>query len=212
MDVYYYISADKERDSLDCGIKLSEGHDKTIHLNGKDRKCFSAFLNPRDNNLKYLDNSYVCIKMDIANKYCYIAEGYFGKMSGYNAQMEDLYLKSIMPCVDYVFGTYRSPECLVTTTVIGDQISKLNRKKDSPLLYESSEELYINNIMQIYKEQYYEFGNDVLYSFYNTLAMNGKIDKFEDTKQDIAVFVCKEKNKTVVFKIPDWEKYDGEKK
>ena len=35
--------------------------------------------------------------------------------------------------------------------IIGDQVSILNKRLDSPILYDNSEELYVNNIVEDYK-------------------------------------------------------------
>jgi predicted metal-dependent phosphoesterase TrpH len=121
--------------------------------------------------------------------------------------MLKLYRETIVPLKDYIFGTYRLPECLVTTTVIGGNISVLNKNLDSPVLYTDSEELYINNILEYYKETGEDFSNSILYYFHLKLAELGKFKKIEDLKNKTTIFIDNSSGKPFIFKIPDLSDY-----
>ncbi len=105
---------------------------------------------------------------------------------------------------NYIFGMYRIPECLVTTTVIGDMITLLNKRRDSPILFDNSEDLYINNLIQVNKEENPGFSDAVLYSFYSKLAELGRVKKVESPGKNTAVFIDEDKEEVYSLRVPDW--------
>jgi len=119
----------------------------------------------------------------------------------------EIYNKSIIPLKDYIFGAFRLPECLVSCTVMPEQISVLDKRLDSPILYDNSEELYINNIIESYKEEHEDFQDVLLYSFYSKLAEQKNFDMIVDDDNKIAIIIDKDKGKSISIKIPDLTKY-----
>jgi len=109
-----------------------------------------------------------------------------------------LYYKSVIPLENYIFGSYRLPECLVTTTVIPEQIYIANKAQDAPVLFNNSEELYLNNILEINKDVYKNFEDMLLYCFYSKLSELGDLLKIEDQGKGIAVFIEKIKGSDII--------------
>jgi hypothetical protein len=201
MDVYYYLPAGEEKNAVECGLKLSTGYDREVVIDDVSRKCFSALLNPRDDMLKYRSADYKCVKLGLPLKYCYVADRFLYDAGLNSPEAASMYLKSIIPLKDYIFGIYRLPECLVACTPITGQISVLDKRIDSPVLFESSEELYINNIIEINKEKYDNFFDKLLYFFYCRLAEAGKTIKIEDRASESAIFTDISTGKPVTLKI-----------
>jgi rRNA-processing protein FCF1 len=188
-EVYYYVPAYKSDYSVECGLKLSVWHDKEVFLEGTIKKCISALLNPKDDMKKFKDDSLRCIKMELPSEYCYVADKYLFELGQSKPELMELYYKSIIPIESYIFGLYRLPECLVTTTVISGQIYIVNKAQDTPVLFNNSEELYLNNLLEINKDIYENFEDMILYCFYSRLAELGNILKIEDRTKGIAIFI-----------------------
>jgi hypothetical protein len=202
-EVYYYIPISEAEYVVGCGLKLSKWYDKEVLIDGDKKKCISALLNPKDDIEKYNDNNLVCIKLEIPSNYCYIADKYLYNIGIDTPKVMKFYINSIIPIEKYIFGFHRLPECLVTTTAIEGQISIMNKVQDSPVLINSSEELYIYNLIEMNKERYLDFEDTSLYYFYSNLAEFEKIDKIEDKKKKIAIFIDKEVKRAIVIKVPE---------
>ncbi len=203
VDVYCYLPSSEVNDVVECGLKLSRWFDREVRIEGETRKCISTLLNPRDDMEKYKSTQYKCIKLEVHPQYCYAADRCLYLLGLDNSQIMELYMSTITPIGKYVFGSYRLPECLITSTVISEQMSVLNKRLDSPILFDSSEELYINNIIESYKEEHRNFNDTLLYYFYCSLAAAGKLDRIDDTGRQVAVFLEKERGKAYTIKIPD---------
>jgi len=206
VEVYYYVPADKVEDAVECGLKLSVWFDKEVMIDGSLRKCISGLLNPKDDMEKYRSADLRCVKLEVSPEYCYVADKYLYLAGLNNPEVMELYHRSIIPVEKYTFGSYRLPECLVTSTIIGGQIALLG-KMGPPILFDSSEELYINNIIEGYREQHDDFNDAMLYYFFCKLAENQKIDKIEDNEKGIAVFIDRMNGRAITIKVPDMDKY-----
>jgi hypothetical protein len=207
VEVYYYIPAGEVVDAVECGMKLSKWFDKEVEIEGYKRKCISALLNPKDDMEKFNSEHLKCLKLEVATNYCFIAEKYFYEIGLNNPEIIDIYTKSIVPVKKYIFGCYRLPECLVTSTIIGGQIKVMNKRIDSPVLVNSSEELYVNNIIESYREKHDDFNDTMLYYFYCKLFATKKLNRVEDSEKKIAVFFDKISEKAFAIKIPDIDRY-----
>ncbi|HOJ09193.1 MAG TPA: hypothetical protein PK733_01180 [Clostridiales bacterium] len=205
-EVYYYVPAEESENIVECGLKLSVWHSKEIMIEGIIKKCISALLNPKDDINKFNDEAYKCIKLDLPPDYCYVADRYLYEAGVDMPEVMELYLKSIIPLEKYIFGSYRLPECLVTTTVIPGQADLLNKAQDTPVLFNSSEELYLNNLIEFNKEKYYDFDDITMYFFYCKLSELKQIVKIEDKNRKIAVFIDNTDNgneRIYTIKIPE---------
>jgi hypothetical protein len=207
VDLYYYVPIEEVGYVVECGLKLSRWFDREELIEGNYKKCLTALLNPKDDIEKYNSNHLVCVKIEIEPEYCFVGDRYL-----YNGGLElpevmKIYRSSIIPISKYIFGTHRLPECLVTSTVIGGHISILNKRLDSPVLYENSEALYINNTMEYYKEVDANFNNASLYYFCEKLTELGRFKKFDDLKNKTAIFIDNSSGKQLILEIPDLSCY-----
>jgi hypothetical protein len=207
VEVYYYLPVNEVDNAVECGLKLSKWFEKEVVIHGESKKCITAFLNPKDDIEKYRSPDLKCVKLELEEKYCFVADKFLYQV-GLNFQKAmELYNESILPIEKYIFGSYRLPECLVTSTIIMGQVLVMDKRMDSPILFDNSEELYMNNIIETNKEEYDDFNDAMLYAFYCRLAETGRIIRIEDEKNKIAVFFDKLKGKTYTIKVPDMEKY-----
>ncbi|NLC68428.1 MAG: hypothetical protein GX754_06515 [Clostridiaceae bacterium] len=205
-EVYCYIPAGKVEYVVECGVKLSEWHDKEVVINGFKKKCITALLNPKDDMDKYHNKDFVCVKLEVPNNYCFVADRYLYRAGINMPGIMPMYYASIVPINDYVFGMHRLPECLVTSTVIAGQVKVMNRIIDSPVLFNNSEELYLDNIIEMNKEERADFKDAILYYFYSKLAELKKIDKIEDKKEKTAIFIDRGVGRVILIKIPGLER------
>ena len=207
VEVYYYIPVDKAENAVACGIKLSEWYDREAGIGGSIKRCISTLLNPRDDYEKYISPDYKCLKLEIMSKYCFAADKFLYDAGITFPGVMEIYNRSIIPVENYTFGRYRLPECLVTSTIISDFVSILDKRLDSPILFNSSEELYMNNIIEGNKEIHSDFVDAMLYSFYSKLAEAGKVKCMEDACSGVAIFIDERDGRTYTLKITDLGKY-----
>lgn len=207
VNLYYYIPIEQAGHIVECGLKLSRWFDREEFIEGQYEKCMSALLNPKDDTEKYYSNHLVCINIEVQPNYCFIGDKYLYNSGLEHSDIMSMYRESIVPVKKYVFGTYRLPECLVTSTVIGGNISILNKSLDLPVLYENSEKLYINNTIEFYKDEYDEFNNDALYYLHLKLVEAGKFSKIEDCKNNTTIFIENSSKKPFIFTNPDLSAY-----
>jgi len=203
VDIYYYIPINDVDNVVDCGLKLSTWFDREVVFNGENKKCITALLNPKDDMKKYNSQHYKCLRFELNTNYCFVADKYLYQVGLKMPEIMEQYIASIIPIKNYIFGAYRIPECLVTSTIISEHIKVLDKRIDVPILYDNSEELYINNIIANYREDYKDFNDTMLYYFYCGLCENGKIDKFEDLEEKIAIFFDKNTGKNFTIKMPE---------
>ena len=207
IEVYFYIPVNEVDNAVECGLKLSQWHNREVFIGGDLKRCISTLLNPRDDMKRYRSDHFRCLKLELPPARCYAADSCLYSIGSNHAEVMRLYMKSIIPLSEYGFGTYRLPECLVTTTVLPDQISILKKGLDSPILFANSEELYINNVIEAYRESHDHFNDTMLYCFYSRLADQGWMAKIEDVESRMAVFTGRGAGDTVTLRIPDIAEY-----
>ncbi|NLY17409.1 MAG: hypothetical protein GX045_00235 [Clostridiaceae bacterium] len=206
--LYFYVPTEKLEDVVDCGLKLSEW--KTRHQatswNRIERPCFVAWLNPNDD-IRHRDERYQCVKLDVPTDYCAVADSDLYYLSLEHGELRQEYINTMVPLNDYIFGTFRLPECLVFATVLPDQIRCLGKGMDEPILYENSEVLYVNNILETYNDRYDDFNQALLYSFLTMQEQSGLVSCKRSSNRKLAVFYDRENNRRVTVKIPDFGEY-----
>lgn len=201
-EIYYYVDSCKVSDIIDCGLKLSACYDREVNIGGEKKLCFSGLLNPKDDINLYKSCTHTCLKVQVKRDQCFVADRFIYDTISREQENSGLYEKSIVPLEKYIFGTYRCPECLVTTTILAGEASVLDRRMDSPIIYENSEDLYINYILQDFREQYAEFDDYILYNLFNKLAELNKVDKIESVDSDKTVFKS-ESGRIYCFRRPE---------
>lgn len=205
IEVYYYVKSESIADILNCGLKLSVCHNREVIIDGEKVKCFSGLLNPKDNPELYRSREFTCLKIQVKNDKCFIADGFLLENAGSGSNAE-LYYESVIPIEKYIFGTYRLPECLITTTILPEEASILDKRMDSPVIYTNSEELYINNILQELREQLAETDDFLLYYFFDKLTEEKHLEKLENLQKGTAVFRTPS-GKMYCIKKPDMDKF-----
>jgi hypothetical protein len=181
MEAYYYVPISEKENIVTCGMKLSETAERMVMIDGHPTNCISALLHPKDNMTKYKSNQFTCIRIELKEKFCFVGEKSFAE----DPLSHDLYLKSIIPVENYKLGTYRNPECLITCTILPENISLENKTIGYPILYNNSQDLYISSLMETLANQYSNFDEIVLRLFLDDLFEQGKLKKIESQNADI---------------------------
>jgi len=207
VEVYFYIPADRVAGAVECGIKLSEWYSREIVNDGDRKKYISALLNPRDDVNKYNSAEYVCLKLEIMTKYCRIAEGALYGPGLADAGIMELYNNSIVSVEEYRFGQFRQPECLVSCTVLGEHINVLDKRLDSPILFDNSEELYLGNILEEFKELHPDFNDALLHSLFMKLVEKGSFNILGKGSDMMEIFIDRRDGRVYTVKIPDIGSY-----
>ncbi|RCX11265.1 hypothetical protein DFR58_12638 [Anaerobacterium chartisolvens] len=207
IEVYLYVPVDEVDNIAECGLKLSKWWSKSVTINGESRKYISALLNPRDNRSIRRGSRTRCIRLELPEERCWIGDSWLYELSTEWDRAAQLYIDSIVPAEKYVLGSYRMPECLIESTVMPESIKVVDKRLDSPVLYSSSEALYVNNIIEICKDRSENFSEALLYCFCSKLADEGRLIKIEDAAKGIAVFFKDNGEKRYIVKIPDLGMY-----
>lgn len=206
--IYFYIPSEKLQDIIDCGLKLSEWktRQQATPWDKTEKPCFTASLHPRDD-FRYTNSRYKCIKLDISTDYCIVADSDLYRLSLEHQEMKQYYIDSMVPLKNYVFGSFRKPECLVFASVMAEQISCLGKGLDDPVLYENSELLYVSNILETYNDKFSDFNQTILYSFLALQEQNGLIQCIRGGNNRLAVFFDREGKKYITVRIPEFKNY-----
>lgn len=203
-ELYFFVPKDKLKDVVDCGLKLSEWYDREITLPGApgSRIVLKAYLNPRDDRKRYNDPNYKCVRINVDLKYCKVADWSLYDLGRDEPYLMQKYYDSIVPLKDYHFGTYRDPEVLVFTSVLPEFIEVTGEALDVPLLYESSESIYLANLMEKHEESYRDSGNHLLYAFFAYMEDRGQVVRYEDRDKKYAIFFARDSAEYTVLRIP----------
>jgi len=202
-DVYIYIPATEVEKAVECGLKLSVWYDRMVSIGGERKRCIPALLNPKDDMRKFISSELKCLKIEIDARNTFVSDGYLYEMGKKHPQVLEMYEESIIPLQDYIFGLYRLPVCLITTTILSEQISIMDKRIGSPVLFSSSEELYIHNIIEMNREMNDGFNDSLLYCYLCRLVETGEVVKIEDRETGMAVFINRDRNRKCLVKIPD---------
>ncbi|MDO8685454.1 MAG: hypothetical protein Q7J78_02155 [Clostridiales bacterium] len=188
--LYYYLPAGEAKNAVDCGLKLSNWHTREVYFDGMQRQCLVAYLNPKDDMGKFNNSDLVCVKVEIDERQCFVGDGFLYNLSESSSELTDLYINTLMPIGKYVFGTFRLPECLIFSTLIPGQISMLDRRLDIPVLYDNSEQLYLECFFETCKEKYPDFLDASLFLFFRELAASGdnNIRKIQVSENRFAIY------------------------
>jgi len=189
--LYYYVPADSVRDIIDCGIKLSQWYDRELDFGeprGR-RKVLRALINPWDEPDKSRDKSYCCLRLDLDPKECRVGDADLFRMGLSEPSLMERYLRTLVPLSDYRFGTFRSPECLVFTSILPEQIELTGKVQDTPVLFENSEALYLGNLLEKFEQQCQDSGNTLIYAYCRYLESLGSMRRIENRDLGISVFL-----------------------
>ena len=183
-DLYIYLDKNVASDCLKYGIKLSEFGNKVLTLNDGVKSGILAFLAPKDSPL-YGNDSYECIRVNptglsaiVYNKVCE------------NTELIENYTKSLE---EYKLGDYESPEAIIMSSILSDNLSHYNKILDKPLLVQNSREYYyekcINEIMETDMFSKYELYQTLLILGDQKKVLN--TEKYQNVKVYTDQFSCK---------------------
>lgn len=166
---FYFIRKEDADEVLECGIKR-EGHStRTISVHGTSISCFEAYLHPAD--IKNKSNDVIPVKIVVPDNKTFIADD---SLSGQR------YEQSIVPHSQYKMGSYRSPVCLITCTLLPYMIEQYDPNKDEALLYHSSEQLYCNRLFYNADDASDTFKDIALYAYYTSKDVADMYSREED--------------------------------
>lgn len=203
-----YVFVDKKNlDIIEgCGMKLSHWADRSVLINGEEKRFISAYLTPRDNMIKYKSQDYKVVKLEVEIRYCYIAEGFFMNFKSTSGLGNLLYTESIIPAGDYIFGMYRKPECLIAKTILPEEMNIQSESALSfPLFYESSQSLYLSKLMESLREENECFDDMALFYYFDNLAKLGKVKKETDSDGRSAIFSLNNGSRPIVLELKEQE-------
>ncbi|MBQ9266750.1 MAG: hypothetical protein IJ217_00425 [Clostridia bacterium] len=129
--IYRYVLKERADELLKFGIRLSKQFDKEVNLNGYPKPCITGFLNPKDSEYKFQSDEYVGLKIDVPNEYCKVMD---------TSEIEET--PNIIELDAYQLGAFKNPEVLITTSILPEKISLLDKDIDVPVLYDNSRDLY----------------------------------------------------------------------
>jgi hypothetical protein len=187
LEVFFYIPKEKETDVLECGLRLKDWASRTINIDGVKKRYIPMLINPKDNLSKYNNADFVPLKIKVIPSEIFVSDGSVYREEDVD-NPDNLYRRSLIFLDKYIFGSYRMPECLYPSSVSNELISKLDRHKDVPVLYDSSEELYLQHEFERGKETYDNFIDKVLYTYYEHLHSLGLCIRHYKTDDDIIVY------------------------
>ena len=132
--VYYYTKKDNVADFFKYGIRLSNNFSRELNINGYVNQCICALLNPKDDEYKYDSDDYVCLKLDVANEYCNVIDS--SEVDNNNFCTRAININK------YIYGSFKNPEVVITSSILSEKISLLNKTIDVPVLFDNSRDLF----------------------------------------------------------------------
>ncbi len=206
--VYLYVPSEKADIIVECGLKLSQWKNKSVQTPWSlyPQPCICALLHPDDDE-RSNDPAFQCIKLDIPAEDCIVADKDLYKLSLESPDIKQKYMDTMLPLDKYIFGSFRNPECLIFTTIISQHIHMYGNGLDDPILYEGSEALYVNNILEGFNEMYSGINQVLLYCFLLAQSQNGLIDGIHYDNEGLAFFFDKASDKYITIPVPGLEKY-----
>lgn len=162
--IFYYILRD-DMYKIKEGISLEQCYDKSFLIDGRMQNCIIGLLSPKDDNVRYLSQEYICIEADVDIKCCYVLNGDLEIL-----QDKELYYKSLIPLEEYKFGTYRRPQIAVTCNIPPYNIIISKKGIGTPILFNTSDQLYKDNIFEELRIRYDDFDETMLGIFFILMA------------------------------------------
>jgi len=187
LEVFYYVPWEREGEVLEYGLRLRDWASRVIDIDGVRKRYIPLLLNPRDDPEKYKNGNFVPLKIQVVPSEIFVADGAVYREEDID-KPDNLYRRSLVFMDKYIFGSYRKPECLYPSNIPAELISRMDRHKDVPVLYDSSEELYLQHEFERGRETYENFIDKVLYAYYERLCSLGLCKRHYKTEDDIIVY------------------------
>lgn len=168
-DVYFYIKKEELNNSLKYGIKLSKNYNGQTIINNINKKYIQGLLNPKDDLEKFNSTEFCCIRATISNDYLFVCDK--------SLLNSDYFSDNVIPISDYKFGYYRTPIILIVCSLLPEQLNTINKIIDVPVLYNSSQELYLENAIENLKLDTDNCNEIILNSLLEALEKKGILSK-----------------------------------
>ena len=156
MKVYYKIASDRAERVLACGLDSDEYKDGGVIVGGKKQKCIFAAIVPGD--LPPVRESDTVLEIEADPSKVIVAEGAFRTKDFSSFENFEsvslLYESSFVKMKDYRFGTYAKPECIITGSVLPENIKSYDSRMGAPVVYENSKSLYEEYAFYNFCEKY----------------------------------------------------------
>ena len=198
MIAYFYINKAESDEAVECGLKLSVYGSDMPEAKGVPARALVSLLSPKDEPSLYDDESLACMKLELPDDKLYIAEWTYADTGS-----DEWFGESLIPAGEYILGTYRKPRFVIPFTVLGGSLGILDKKRDVPVLYADSEELYIRSMFSDLEYKDGDFYNRALYGYLNVLQSGWK-SSIEWQSDDLTVFGFG--GKRYIIRNPDNEK------
>lgn len=182
MVAYFYIDKNEAEEAAECGLKLSVYGEEILAERDHPMRAVRALLSPKDDMSKYNDEGLACLKLDIPGDKLLVAEGIYLETGNW-----EWFNESVLHAENYIFGTYRKPYYLITFTISNEFIGILDKKRDVPVLYDDSEELYIHKMKARFEDNDHNFYDKALYGYLDVQQRNWKAT-IEWQSDDYTVF------------------------
>ncbi len=201
--VYYQVGAAAVRDAVQCGLKLSEHADREVRFPGESvpRRAMQARLHPDD--LPGRGEGFVCLRIEVDPARCHVGDADLYRLGRLHPDMMEQYLSSLVLLRDYRYGRFRSPECLIVSSVLDSQIAVTGHALDTPVLYESSAALYLQSRMASYEEACRDGGNGLFFAWCRLLESKGLMERFPDESGTLEAFRSKASGEILLLEVPD---------
>jgi hypothetical protein len=208
--VYFQVRTEQVSDAVQCGLKLSEHADRELVLPGQTqpRRVMTAWLHPADLPDRGTAHGHTCLRLEVDPARCFVGDGDLYRMGQRHPELAAQHQASMVALQQYRFGTFRAPECAIPFSVLDTQIAVLGRSLDVPVLYESSEALYLQRLMNAYEEARQDGGNALFFAWCRLLESKGLMTRFPDDSGNREVYLSGETGATLVLNVPD--RADGE--
>ena len=203
--IYFYIPAAEAEEAAECGISLERYATGTVRVGGVEKKFLTAFLHPKDDPEKFGSPDHACIQIEADERYVYISDGAVREAAESEGRLAGAFDAMAVPLKEYIFGSFRKPVCMVVSTVLPENASIAGKVMGSPLIYNDSEEFFVECLFEKMRGADEGFVEKALYRFMNDLAARGKAEKFESRKSGTAVFRLPDSTEFIPLKIPPEE-------
>ena len=203
--VYFQIRADAVADAVQCGLKLSEHADRELVLPGETRarRIMSAWLHPDDLPNKRQESDFRCLRLDLDPVRCHVGDADLYELGLQHPTLMRRYLDTLVLLRDYRFGTFRAPECLISSSVLDSQIEVAGHAIGFPVVFENSVALYLRNRMGSYEEALQDGGNALFFAWCRLLESKGLMERYIDASGSKEVFRSKRTGEILVLDVPD---------
>lgn len=169
-DLYIYIDKNIASECIKYGIKLSDYANRVLELKNSSKRGIQAFLSPKDSEL-YQDENYECIRVLAKNLTVIV----FNKVCE-NTDLIDDFVKDIS---EYQVGDFESPEAIICSSIMSENLSSYNKIIDKPLLVQNSREYYYEKCIN----EIIETDMFTKYELYQTLLILGDQKKVLSTQK-----------------------------